>query len=143
MKRIYSNALKVILWLGKEADNSNLAMDSVANKGSAALRPKGGGFRKMWTRDEGRALLALCERGCWGRIWIIQEILHARRITVLCGKRNFEWHCFEGVYGKLEVLELRQRIKHQARQRLAFCTIDNNRCHNRKVSIVSIVQSIV
>jgi hypothetical protein len=27
----------------------------------------------------------------------------------------------------------------QARQRLAFCTIDNNQCHNRKISIVLIV----
>jgi hypothetical protein len=112
MKQIYNNALKVILWLGKEADNSNLAMNFIAKKGSAALKPNGGGFRKMWTRDEGRALVALCERGYWRRIWIIQEIIHARRITVLCGKRTFEWHCFEGLYGKLKALELQLWITH-------------------------------
>ncbi|PVH79408.1 hypothetical protein DL98DRAFT_655500 [Cadophora sp. DSE1049] len=112
MKQIYRNAMRVILWLGQEANNSDLAMEFMATKGSVPLKRKGYGFRKLWTRDEGKALLVLCERGYWMCIWIIQEIIHARQITVLCGKKSFEWNSFENLYGKLKTLELRSWILH-------------------------------
>ncbi|KAE9366371.1 HET-domain-containing protein [Stipitochalara longipes BDJ] len=112
MKQIYSSAAKVVVWLGQEADDSDIAMKFMATKGLAELKRKGCGFRRMWTRDEGKALLALCERGYWRRIWIIQEIIHARKITVLCGKKSFEWNSFEKLYGKLKILEMKSWISH-------------------------------
>jgi hypothetical protein len=68
MKQIYTKAANVVVGLGREADHSDLAMSFIAKKGSAPLKPKGDGFRRMWTRDEGKALVALCQRSYWRRI---------------------------------------------------------------------------
>jgi Heterokaryon incompatibility protein (HET) len=112
MKKIYTQAAKVLVWLGQEADNSDLVMKYMATQASAPLKRRGCGYRRIWTRDEGRALVALCERGYWRRIWIIQEIIHARTITVLCGEKSFEWISFEKLYAKLKTLELENWILH-------------------------------
>ncbi|PMD32213.1 HET-domain-containing protein, partial [Hyaloscypha variabilis F] len=112
MKKIYTNAAKVVVWLGQEADNSDVAMNFMATQGSAPLKRKGCGYKRLWTKDEGRALLALCDRAYWRRIWIIQEIIHAEKITVLCGKKSFEWKMLESLYGKLKTLELGSWLLH-------------------------------
>jgi hypothetical protein len=39
-----------------------------------------------------RAIVALLERPYWGRLWIVQEILLARGIRVLCGQQSLLWH---------------------------------------------------
>jgi len=112
MKQIYTNAANVVIWLGREAEDSDVAMSFVANEGSAPLKPKGGAFRRIWTREQGKALLSLCERPYWRRIWIIQEIIHARQIIVLCGQKIFKWRSFENLYEKLKTIELRGWIAH-------------------------------
>jgi hypothetical protein len=38
-------------------------------------------------------------------MWIIQEIIHADKITVWCGKKGFEWSIFERLYLNLKTLE--------------------------------------
>jgi hypothetical protein len=62
MKQIYTTTDNVVIWLGREADNSHLAMSFLAENGTTPLRCKGNGFRNLWTRDQGKALTALCER---------------------------------------------------------------------------------
>ncbi|KAF5000622.1 hypothetical protein FDECE_11159 [Fusarium decemcellulare] len=105
MKQIYANASEVYVWLGAEAENSDLAMDFVAKKGTRKLRPKGLGFHPIWTVEEGRALYDLCDRVYWRRMWIIQEIVHADTITVWCGSKHFKWHMLESLYLTLKALE--------------------------------------
>lgn len=112
MKQIYTNAAKMFIWLGREAEGSDVAMNFVAKEASSPLRPKGSAFLRIWTREQGKALLALCERQYWRRIWIIQEIVHARQIIVLCGQKSFEWRSFENLYKKLKAIELRGWIAH-------------------------------
>ncbi|KAH6672909.1 heterokaryon incompatibility, partial [Halenospora varia] len=90
MKQIYTTADNVFIWLRREADNSDLAMSFLSGNGTTPLRRKGNGFKKLWTRNQGKALMALCERSYWRRIWIIQEVIHAKRLTVLCGQKSFE-----------------------------------------------------
>ncbi|KAK3389895.1 hypothetical protein B0H63DRAFT_507373 [Podospora didyma] len=46
----------------------------------------------------------LCERRYWRRMWIIPEILQARRITVGCGNKSFAWNDFEALYLRLKTL---------------------------------------
>jgi hypothetical protein len=105
MKQIYVNATEVYVWLGREANNSDVAMEFVAKKGARNLRPRGPGFHPVWSRAEGRALCDLCERPYWRRMWIIQEIIHAEKITVWCGMKSFEWGAFESLYLTLKTLE--------------------------------------
>lgn len=106
MKQIYTNAADVYTWLGPEYEDSNLAMDFLAKKALKSPKPQAsGGYRRLWTQREGKALRDLCERQYWRRMWIIQEIIHARGITVWCGTRSFDWDVLNKLYLALKTLE--------------------------------------
>ena len=107
MKRIYAEAKQVYVWLGKEANNSDLAMDYVSLKGKGPLVERGPGYARLWSKKEGRALVELFERPYWRRMWIIQEIIHAGRLTVCCGNKWFEWDALESLFLKLKKLKIR------------------------------------
>jgi hypothetical protein len=112
MRQIYSTASKVIVWLGQERDNSNIAMEYLTTEGLAPLKRKGWGYKKLWTREQGKALSILSERSYWRRIWIIQEIFNANSIVVYCGEKSFEWEAFDNLYFKLKTLDLRGFLLH-------------------------------
>ena len=84
MPQIYSSAKEVLVWLGPSYHGSDEAMRELARSPSY-WRPKRK-FPKMWTRKSGPALLGLCMRPYWQRLWILQEIMLARAINILCGK---------------------------------------------------------
>lgn len=105
MKSIYSTASDVLVWLGPEEDDSDLAMDFLVKKGRRPLRPRGAGYRPIWSHQEGRALRDLCERRYWRRMWIIQEIIHAQQITIWCGGKRVSWAIFDKLYLTLKTLE--------------------------------------
>ncbi|KAI1347733.1 heterokaryon incompatibility protein-domain-containing protein [Xylaria sp. FL0043] len=105
MKQIYANATKVYVWLGREAENSDIAMRFVTAQAAKPLRSRGPGYYPLWTRQQGDALQILCERPYWRRMWIIQELLHAEDITVWCGSLHFSWGDMEKLYLKLKTVE--------------------------------------
>ncbi|KAM0215724.1 hypothetical protein ACHAQI_002822 [Fusarium lateritium] len=105
MRDIYSRAEKVYIWLGKEADESDLAMDFLINRVKRKLKVKGLGFKRPWSRNVGKALTQLCERSYWRRMWIIQEIICAQNITIWCGTKSCEWSAIENLYLKVKSLE--------------------------------------
>ncbi|RDI78815.1 hypothetical protein Vi05172_g11237 [Venturia inaequalis] len=41
------------------------------------------------------AISALCDRAYWSRLWVLQEIVLARNILVLCGPETCKWKAFE------------------------------------------------
>lgn len=81
-------ASQVAVWLGPAAGNSDLAIDRI-NKGAVKYRSKN--FRPIWTAEEGRAIYELCHRKYWKRIWIVQEFILGKHITLYCGQRSFSW----------------------------------------------------
>ncbi|KAF2676978.1 HET-domain-containing protein [Lentithecium fluviatile CBS 122367] len=105
MKDIYVGADEVYVWLGAKSGNSGIAMDYIERKAARGLKPKGPGFQRIWTREEGRALRDLCERPYWRRMWVIQEIVHAKKIAVWCGPQSFTWDFVESLYLKLKGLQ--------------------------------------
>lgn len=105
MRLIYATATNVYIWLGPGSQNSDVAMNFLAGYDKRELRRQGQGYRRIWTREEGKAIYELCERNYWRRMWIIQEIIHTERITVWCGTRCFDWRSFERLYLHLKVLE--------------------------------------
>lgn len=112
MSLIYAAAVEVVIWLGPAADGSDLAMDYIAQKGSKPLRVKGDGFYRIWDMPQGNAVLAVCERPYWSRVWIIQEIMMAKDITVFCGEKSIEWQKIDHMSSKLKGIEERGRIEH-------------------------------
>lgn len=105
MKDVYAKPAGVFVWLGKEADNSDLAMNFLVQQASEKLRRKSLGYHPVWPRSVGAALHALCERRYWRRMWIIQELLHASAIAVRCGTKQFAWSHLEILYTKLKTFE--------------------------------------
>ena len=79
MSRIYSEASLVLVWLGENADNSSLAFNDIMT-GHA-----------MITEQTVRALISLLSRPYWKRMWIVQEIILAQSIYLLCGHDTVSW----------------------------------------------------
>jgi hypothetical protein len=69
-------------WLGSEQDGSDIAMDFISREDHAPFDLDGRFTRELWTIKEGAAILALLQRQCWRRIWIVQEIVAARDLMV-------------------------------------------------------------
>lgn len=87
MDSIFSHAAFVLVWLGAEADDSRLAVQSMAN------HPRSGGWLSC-THCEGPAeepIAQFIARPYWSRIWVIQEFLLARHVLLLCGSERLGW----------------------------------------------------
>ncbi|KAH8649820.1 hypothetical protein BX600DRAFT_441923 [Xylariales sp. PMI_506] len=85
MGRIYSGAKNVVVWLGKAENDSDFAMDIFARKKSKLKRAVKGNNIKP---SERFALLELCQRSYWSRVWVLQEIYLARTYVVRCGSKS-------------------------------------------------------
>lgn len=112
MKQIYSMASSVYIWLGRESDNSRLAMDFLANEGAKPLKQQLDDYRPIWGRQEGKAIRDLCQRPYWRRMWIIQEIIHANRLTVWCGSQRVDWPVLDRLYLTIKKIEEEDRLAH-------------------------------
>ena len=105
MRQIYSNAESVYAWLGEEdeATYSNVAMTCLAQRNvfeAATVSTK-----RFWTTRQAKAVLSLCERAYWTRIWIVQELLLAKVVTVLCGSKAIPWCLFERFFGDVATVD--------------------------------------
>ncbi|POS68651.1 hypothetical protein DHEL01_v212955 [Diaporthe helianthi] len=105
MKRIYSTASSVYTWLGRESEDSRLAMDLLGNKRMKPLGDQVHDRNPIWESQEGKAIRDIFERPYWSRMWIIQEIIHANRLTVWCGPQRVEWPVLDRLYLTMKALE--------------------------------------
>ncbi|KAF3811076.1 Heterokaryon incompatibility protein 6 [Colletotrichum gloeosporioides] len=85
MDTIYSQAHTVAMCLGPECRNSEQAF-----KVMKAVRERWNPeniFHSMVSRERSQILsvVRLFERSYWKRLWVMQEIFHAKRVTVYCG----------------------------------------------------------
>jgi hypothetical protein len=85
MDTIYASAAKTIVWLGPSEDDSDAAMDFVANlqEGDLAVPEFNAELR--------RGLLAatkLMQRPWWTRTWILQEAFLSRNLVARCGAKE-------------------------------------------------------
>jgi len=112
MRQIYTNAHSVWVWLGEADDvtNSDIAMQFMKTR--EAFGDKDVNFKKLWSPRKARAVLALCERDYWKRIWIVQEIMLAKKATVLCGDQQVGWMKLQQLISDLETISDRGRAMH-------------------------------
>jgi hypothetical protein len=87
MGTIFSQAVKVIAWLGPAAEDSENAIEALS--------------KMCEVKDvdcHGPAIMQLLKRQYWGRVWIIQELAKASSVEVWCGTQMLPWDTFiEGV----------------------------------------------
>jgi hypothetical protein len=84
MRDIYSRANAVLVWLGEEKDNSDLAMDRIEEWGDRVLQDTEDLFdAQIW-----HALGGFAKRSWWRRLLGLQEVVVATDVTVMCGYRS-------------------------------------------------------
>jgi Heterokaryon incompatibility protein (HET) len=92
MGRIYGGATEVLVWLGCEADFRQGARISVAVEALALMNDDKSGQDPSQVLDQNHeALLALFQLPYWQRLWIVQEICLAAKITLLFDKVSTNW----------------------------------------------------
>ena len=100
MAKIYSNAYRVLVWLGREGGDSALAMDVTQRvsefvdnerRDSGSAEPDEQRPLDL-TESELTALENLfTQRDWWRRLWVVQEIALATRARLICGARTLNW----------------------------------------------------
>ena len=113
MKQIYSSAEQVIIWLGENEDDSDLAMDLITTWAppdaeemsmpellkTVISKPNALDLRS-W-----HAARRLFAREYWFRAWVLQEIAFSNRAMVRCGTKQVAWRDFYVVQWKWEQLK--------------------------------------
>jgi hypothetical protein len=89
ISRIFACAKKAVVWLGPAYGDSDRAMKVLATLSSSGTGWKSP--RSFWAPPVGPAILALCERAYWQRLWVFQELKVSHRIDVMCGDRNIKF----------------------------------------------------
>ncbi|KAG5662655.1 hypothetical protein KAF25_005073 [Fusarium avenaceum] len=93
MQYVYGNADRVIIWLGEESNDSNLAMEFVRHLDKISREKYHiDKLRAMLQTDEylpqWAALKNLLSRRWWSRMWSVQEFVLPPSISFWCGTRN-------------------------------------------------------
>jgi hypothetical protein len=107
MRQIYESAANVSIWLGDAADNSDEAMQILKLQRLSTLSATKS--QKAWEPDEGRAILSLCKRKYWRRMWIIQELFVAKHAVIHCGTHDLEWQILVDFLAQLHDFKKRGR----------------------------------
>lgn len=84
----------MISWLGPAYDNSEHAM-SVISAYSDELPV---GHQVISPTELSDAICSLCECAYWERLWVFQELRHARLIVLICGDQSLSWDTFKNLW---------------------------------------------
>jgi Heterokaryon incompatibility protein (HET) len=102
MHHIFSGAEEVLVWLGPATDESDAAMDAIKSWKSIDFDCRKTDYLPVSNPlESGRlsqALEELFNRPYWSRVWVIQEILFGRSISVICGCKSFQWSCLDEMH---------------------------------------------
>ncbi|KAF2098160.1 HET-domain-containing protein [Rhizodiscina lignyota] len=93
MSKIYQNANRVIIWLGKPQRHQLANLESLTDKFKQSHNtgtPIHQG-KIHWATGEKLAFEYICNQRYWSRLWIVQEILLAKELVILFGPFEFDW----------------------------------------------------
>ena len=89
MANIYKRAESVLIWLGREGEESDMAMDLILRlpdqKHQRMLSVRGLDA-PQWV-----AFVALIRRAWFSRRWVVQELVFAQKAYLMCGDLSVNW----------------------------------------------------
>jgi hypothetical protein len=96
MRMIYGQAEEVIAWLGPEVLGTSELMASIEQHYMGCDTKTGNlqGCHLLTSPHMIAALMHLQTRPYWTRVWIIQEIVAAHKVTIMCGSQSLSWSSF-------------------------------------------------
>ncbi|KAE8445966.1 hypothetical protein EG329_012605 [Mollisiaceae sp. DMI_Dod_QoI] len=91
MRTIYERAENVVVWLGPTSASTSSAFSLLEDLYQHRLQ-KGYIASYLESRIENlEAIAKLFGREYWDRIWVVQEVNSAKKITVQCGRYTIDW----------------------------------------------------
>ncbi|PKS11710.1 hypothetical protein jhhlp_001698 [Lomentospora prolificans] len=108
MTSIYRNADEVISWLGIPAANRSKAMEALEQAKSFE--------HKKWTKEQWEGFRCISHHPYWSRIWVIQEVVLAQKVSVWCGQFRFPISLLGGVGSPADTI-LTHRLRPFLRRR--------------------------
>lgn len=111
MSQIYSGAESVLIWLGVEEGSPELhaAMSAMQRM---AEQPRAVGRKYISQQEHSSALSAFGEVAYWRRMWIIQEVVLAKRIMICSGSLEIDWSVFQGLVDHARFVLDKGRAEH-------------------------------
>ncbi|KFA80375.1 hypothetical protein S40288_10283, partial [Stachybotrys chartarum IBT 40288] len=114
MDEIYKNAHEVLMWLGDEAEDSSLGLETVKRANDLFLKGTkedilSGAMNFFGDKaldPHWIALGRLLKRPYWTRVWILQEVLLSVNNIVCCGPYRLPWAYFVGLFKMLGLIDL-------------------------------------
>ena len=110
MGKIYQKAVSVFAWIGwPHAWDPGPAFEFI-QRATWALHVRNGlreasmhkwMFRGLTYDGLLQMILQMCRCRYWSRRWIVQEILLAGEVTIICGEYNLSWNAFSSFVGAL------------------------------------------
>jgi hypothetical protein len=92
MEQIYRRADQVVIWLGEESSDSNIALDFIEFLDRIILENYNVKEIRMLEQDhyhpQWKALTNFLTRKWWSRVWTIQEFVLPPRVSFWCGMRT-------------------------------------------------------
>ncbi|EZG04991.1 hypothetical protein H106_05237 [Trichophyton rubrum CBS 735.88] len=89
IKCVFANALQSMIFIGAPSRDSDIALDLLSLiqlKGPSVL------IRVAATKEESKsALRSLFNRPCFSGLWLVQQLIYAKRPHILCGDRSVAW----------------------------------------------------
>lgn len=85
MSSVYSNANHTHVWLGSPHPDQELYLKTL--RGQLSSNPP----ESPWQEESFIGLSFLFSRNYWGRLWIVQELLLSKGITLHCGTSSYTW----------------------------------------------------
>ncbi|RSL74083.1 hypothetical protein CEP53_000444 [Fusarium sp. AF-6] len=131
MTLIFALASRVIAWLGPEFNDAGLALSTISNLGKQIVVTLAGGRITApkapeldWDVDKDkdmrvpRALANLMKCDLFERLWVVQELTLANRLTMLqCGKHTVPWKLFRR---GISYLDMKLDLHDEELRRLVF-----------------------
>jgi len=109
MGRIYAAARRVLVWVGEPLQEDSTAFDTIIRLKERLperhLRSYAGSNSSQISRAEIRSyevlnplrfrhLLRFFSRPWFERVWVIQEVVRAKKAEIICGRRSITWKDF-------------------------------------------------
>lgn len=102
MGKVYSQARMTYVWLGEQADDSDLAIDLIKAMGTGALDPADPktwiSIPELFQHRRWRAIDQLFHRPFWYRLWVLQEVVLAEDVLVTCGNEQLTWNALVAAF---------------------------------------------
>lgn len=104
MRDVYTNADKVLVWLGESSEDSDIAMHILEDLSDGIIDYMAFGSDVQPSQREAvlwQPVTNLFKRPWWARGWIVQEIVLSREAILYCGRRSIQWDVLNTALSRL------------------------------------------